>query len=108
MSRRACNNAWRRSAAQPHATVNHLNPRAAPAASRRLPAAKRGKLRLEASRDGREGSVVIHQDVNLFATLLEPGESVSERLSTPEVQLFEPQIFPPLAAERINWVAALV
>ena len=42
---------------------------------------KRGKLRLVGSRDGRDGSVVIHQDVDLYATLLEPGESVSHRMS---------------------------
>jgi len=38
---------------------------------------RRGKLRLVASRDGREGSVTIHQDAALYASLLEPGESVS-------------------------------
>jgi redox-sensitive bicupin YhaK (pirin superfamily) len=37
---------------------------------------KRGKWRLIASVDGREGSVSIHQDVNLYATLLEAGEVV--------------------------------
>ncbi|MCL1472639.1 pirin family protein [Argonema antarcticum] len=37
---------------------------------------KRGNLRLVASRDGRNGSVTIHQDVDLYATLLEPGEKV--------------------------------
>jgi quercetin 2,3-dioxygenase len=42
---------------------------------------KRGKLRLVGSQDGREGSVVIHQDVDLYATLLEPGERVSHVLS---------------------------
>lgn len=42
---------------------------------------KRGKLRLVGSQDGREESVVIHQDVNLYATLLDAGESVSHRLS---------------------------
>jgi redox-sensitive bicupin YhaK (pirin superfamily) len=42
---------------------------------------KRGKLRLVGSRDGREGSVVIHQDVDLYATLLEPGETLSHRLA---------------------------
>ncbi len=42
---------------------------------------KRGKLRLVGSRDGREGSVVIHQDADLYATLLEPGESASHRMS---------------------------
>ncbi len=42
---------------------------------------KRGKLRLVGSRDGREGSVTIHQDVDLYATRLEAGESVSHRMS---------------------------
>src|SRR5919108_612512 len=40
-----------------------------------FPAAeKRGHLRLVGSRDGRDASVTIHQDVDLFATLLEEGE----------------------------------
>jgi redox-sensitive bicupin YhaK (pirin superfamily) len=38
---------------------------------------KRGRLRLVASRDGREGSVTVHQDVDLYATVLTPGDSVS-------------------------------
>ncbi len=42
---------------------------------------KRGKLRLVGSQDGRDGSVTIHQDVDLYATLLEPGESVSHRMT---------------------------
>ena len=37
---------------------------------------KRKTLRLIASSDGREGSVTIHQNVNLYATLLETGEDV--------------------------------
>ena len=41
------------------------------------PGEKRGHLRLIGSRDGREGSVTIHQDADLYATLLEAGESVS-------------------------------
>ncbi len=36
-----------------------------------------GKLRLVGSRDGRDGSVTIHQDVSLYATRLHGGESVS-------------------------------
>ncbi|HEX9506769.1 MAG TPA: pirin family protein, partial [Myxococcales bacterium] len=36
-------------------------------------AEKRGKLRLVASRDGREGSVTIHQDAELYATLVGAG-----------------------------------
>jgi redox-sensitive bicupin YhaK (pirin superfamily) len=35
---------------------------------------KQGKLRLVASRDGRDGSVVVHQDVDLYAALLAPGD----------------------------------
>ena len=38
---------------------------------------RRGAWRLVASRDGRDGSLTIHQDTDVFATLLEPGESVS-------------------------------
>ncbi|MEB3358560.1 MAG: pirin family protein [Synechococcales bacterium] len=38
---------------------------------------KRGKLRLVGSRDGREGSITIHQDVNLCATALGEGEAVN-------------------------------
>ena len=40
-------------------------------------AEKRGKLRLIGSRDGRDGSVTIHQDVDLHATALERGERAS-------------------------------
>lgn len=39
-------------------------------------AEKRGKWRLVASEDGREGSVVVHQDVSLHVTILEKGEKV--------------------------------
>jgi redox-sensitive bicupin YhaK (pirin superfamily) len=38
---------------------------------------KRGRLRLIGSRDGREGSVIIHQNVDLYATVLKAGESVT-------------------------------
>jgi len=38
---------------------------------------RRGKLRLVASHDGREGSVTIHQDVRLSTALLEKGDEVS-------------------------------
>lgn len=37
---------------------------------------KRGRLRLVASRDGREGSLTIHQDVDLYVGLLAPGDEV--------------------------------
>jgi len=40
-------------------------------------ASKRGTLRLIASADGREGSVRIHQDANLYATLVDGGEVVT-------------------------------
>jgi hypothetical protein len=49
---------------------------------------KRGTLRLVASRDGRDGSVTVHQDVSLYAGLFRPGER-AER---------------PLAAGRRAWV----
>lgn len=49
---------------------------------------KTNRLRLVGSRDGREGSVTIHQDVDLYSTVLEPGQSVSHTL----------------AAKRIAWV----
>jgi hypothetical protein len=43
-----------------------------------FPAAERnGRLRLVASRDGRDGSVLVHQDVALYTTLLDRGASVS-------------------------------
>jgi quercetin 2,3-dioxygenase len=43
---------------------------------------KRGRLRLVGSSDGRDGSVVIHQDVELFAAILNAGEQVALPLST--------------------------
>lgn len=45
-----------------------------------LEADKRGKLRLVVSPDGREGSVKIRQDNELYATLLAPGETVKHEL----------------------------
>ncbi len=44
-------------------------------------AQKRGKLRLIGSQDGRENSVTIHQDVNLYATLLQKGETISHKIN---------------------------
>lgn len=41
---------------------------------------KRGKLCLIGSRDSRDGSIKIHQDVDLFASLLEAGDTVSHAL----------------------------
>ncbi len=40
-------------------------------------AEKQGKLRLVGSRDGRDGSITIHQDVNFYAAALQGGEFVS-------------------------------
>jgi redox-sensitive bicupin YhaK (pirin superfamily) len=44
------------------------------------PQERRGRLRLVASNDGREGSVTIHQDAALYAALLAPGKSVRHAL----------------------------
>jgi hypothetical protein len=44
-------------------------------------ALKRGKLCLIGSRGGREGSVIIHQDAELYATLLEAGQRVAHFLA---------------------------
>ncbi len=41
---------------------------------------RRGRWRLVASHDGRDGSVTIHQDAEVFATLLESGETASYAL----------------------------
>jgi len=41
---------------------------------------KRNQLRLIASRDGRDGSVRIHQDASIYAALLEPGQEVTHTL----------------------------
>jgi redox-sensitive bicupin YhaK (pirin superfamily) len=40
-------------------------------------AEKRGRLRLVASHDGRDGSVTVHQDVDLYAGLLGAGDRVA-------------------------------
>jgi hypothetical protein len=42
---------------------------------------KSGTLRLVGSRDGRRGSITIHQDVDLYATLLKDGEEVSHSIA---------------------------
>ncbi|HUJ87196.1 MAG TPA: pirin family protein [Burkholderiales bacterium] len=44
------------------------------------PASKRGRLRLVASPDGRDGSVTIHQDAYMYAALLNGSERASHRL----------------------------
>lgn len=43
--------------------------------------ARRGQLCLVASPDGEDGSVTVHQDARLFATLLGPGERVEHTLA---------------------------
>lgn len=45
-------------------------------------AQKSGTLRLVGSRDGRDGSVMIHQDVDLYATCLDEGEEISHEPET--------------------------
>ena len=42
---------------------------------------KQGKLRLVGSREGREGSVKIHQDADLYVTLLGNGEKVKQEIA---------------------------
>jgi redox-sensitive bicupin YhaK (pirin superfamily) len=41
---------------------------------------KRGRLRLVVSPDGRDGSVRIHQDASVYATVLDPGQQVGHEL----------------------------
>jgi redox-sensitive bicupin YhaK (pirin superfamily) len=42
-------------------------------------AERRGRLRLVAARDGRDGAVTVHQDVDLFAGLLDAEDQVTHR-----------------------------
>ena len=44
-------------------------------------AKKRGQLRLVGSQDGRDGSVTIHQNVDLYATSLATGDQVDHRIA---------------------------
>lgn len=44
-------------------------------------ASKRGRLRLVASPDGQEGSVTIHQDAFVYASMLDGAERVTHRLA---------------------------
>ena len=44
------------------------------------PADKQNQLRLVGSREGRDGSVTIHQDLDLYATVLQPEASVTHHL----------------------------
>jgi hypothetical protein len=45
------------------------------------PAEKKGQLRLIASPDGREGSVTIHQDAYVYASMLDGKDAVTHRLA---------------------------
>jgi quercetin 2,3-dioxygenase len=45
------------------------------------PEERRGRLRLIAAGDGRDGAVTIHQDADLWTALLEPDESVRHALA---------------------------
>ncbi len=42
---------------------------------------KKGRLRLIASPDGRDGSVTLHQDAYLYATLVDKGDAVTHKLA---------------------------
>lgn len=46
------------------------------------PETKQGQLRLVGSRDGRDRSVIIHQDVSLYATTLSDGDAVEHALTS--------------------------
>ena len=48
---------------------------------RAVPADGPGRLRLIGSRDGRDGSVTIHQDVDLYRAQLAPGETAAHALA---------------------------
>jgi redox-sensitive bicupin YhaK (pirin superfamily) len=49
---------------------------------RAFPAAeRRGRLTLLASRDGRDGSVTVHQDARLWAAVLDPGTAVAHEVA---------------------------
>jgi redox-sensitive bicupin YhaK (pirin superfamily) len=43
---------------------------------------KRGRLRLVGSPDGRDGSIVIHQDTDIYDALLSSGDAVTNNLKT--------------------------
>jgi redox-sensitive bicupin YhaK (pirin superfamily) len=50
---------------------------------RPYPAAERqGRLRLVASPDGREGSIIVHQDAALYVSLLEAEQAVEHRIAS--------------------------
>jgi len=43
---------------------------------------RKDQLRLIASSDGRDGSVRVHQDVNLFASIIDPGQTIKHEMSS--------------------------
>jgi redox-sensitive bicupin YhaK (pirin superfamily) len=45
------------------------------------PASKQGQLRLIASNDGREGSVLIHQDAAIYAAIMDDGDRLGHALA---------------------------
>ncbi|KOR36003.1 quercetin 2,3-dioxygenase [Planktothricoides sp. SR001] len=53
------------------------------------PAEKIGQLRLVGSRDGRDGSVTIHQDVNLYASLLAAGDKIESEIKRDRLIWFQ-------------------
>lgn len=52
------------------------------------PAQRRNQLRLVGARDGREGAVVIHQDISLYASILEANQSLSYSLNNPSREVW--------------------
>ena len=45
------------------------------------PESKTGQLRLIASNDGRDGSVLIHQDASIYATIINGGDALEHKLA---------------------------
>ena len=43
---------------------------------------KKGQLRLIASSDGRDGSVLVHQDVNIFASIMTDDDKLNYQISS--------------------------
>src|SRR6185503_179683 len=63
------------------------------------PQEERGALRLVASRDGRGDSVTIHQDADLYASRLEPGERGKHTLGEGALEVVAAEPAPsPLSA----------
>ncbi len=60
-------------------------------------AERRGRLRLIGSADGRDGSVTIHQDMDLYESLLAPGETVTHKPEADVGGSAVPIIRPPPA-----------